>query len=309
MCGRVNIEGPPWAKPLRWRGRRLRAGRWRTSMVTRKLTWLRRRGCRSCAKTGPLRGSVGGSPRRSPPEQGSPPSTLGANGPWRVLSTGLGCPPIVASFPSQVLWSGGASRMDGACPHLLRSPMPGPLYLAGVGRPALSSSAPGADGGEAGGFAVLTCPARPELLWLHHREPRLLTRRRPSLTVASRRRCSPWVWPRPRPPSPWRPCPWGQRWGMRGSGIGRSSNPSAHPGSSVIPPPNLPQRPRVGCFKSRLFPCLRPSWQGRTMRRGGIAASPEEIVMSFNPLFTLLARGLVDLVEPSRMSSSWATKR
>ena len=35
------------------------------------------------------------------------------------------------------------------------------------------------------------------------------------------------------------------------------------------------------------------------MRRGGIAASPEETVMSFNPLFTLLARGLVDLVEPS----------
>ena len=31
------------------------------------------------------------------------------------------------------------------------------------------------DGEEAGGFAVLTCPARSELQWLHHREPRLLT--------------------------------------------------------------------------------------------------------------------------------------
>ena len=65
-------------------------------------------------------------------------------------------------------------------PYLLRPQMPGPLYLAGVGRPALSASAPGAScgeaaGGEAGGFAVLTCPARPELQWLHHREPRLLT--------------------------------------------------------------------------------------------------------------------------------------
>jgi putative SOS response-associated peptidase YedK len=60
-------------------------------------------------------------------------------------------------------------------PYLLRSPTPAPLYLAGVGRPALSSNAPGADGGEAGGFAVLTCPARPQLQWLHHREPRLLT--------------------------------------------------------------------------------------------------------------------------------------
>ena len=48
-------------------------------------------------------------------------------------------------------------------PYLLRSPTPAPLYLAGVGRPALSSSAPGADGGEAGGFAVLTCPARHRL--------------------------------------------------------------------------------------------------------------------------------------------------
>ena len=35
------------------------------------------------------------------------------------------------------------------------------------------------------------------------------------------------------------------------------------------------------------------------MRRGGIAASPEEIVMSFNPLFTLLARGEWIWVEPS----------
>lgn len=65
-------------------------------------------------------------------------------------------------------------------PYLLRPQTPGPLYLAGVGRPALSASAPGAScgeaaGGEAGGFAVLTCPARPELQWLHHREPRLLT--------------------------------------------------------------------------------------------------------------------------------------
>ena len=40
-------------------------------------------------------------------------------------------------------------------PYLLRSPMPGPLYLAGVGRPALSSSAPGADGGEAGALPCL----------------------------------------------------------------------------------------------------------------------------------------------------------
>jgi len=60
-------------------------------------------------------------------------------------------------------------------PYLLRPQAPGPLYLAGVGRPALSEGAPGMDGEEAGGFAVLTCPARPELQWLHHREPRLLT--------------------------------------------------------------------------------------------------------------------------------------
>ena len=60
-------------------------------------------------------------------------------------------------------------------PYLLWPQAPGPLYLAGVGRPALSAGAPGPDGEEPGGFAVLTCPARPELQWLHHREPRLLT--------------------------------------------------------------------------------------------------------------------------------------
>ncbi len=175
MCGRVNIEGPAlaealtaaWPEAVNWPLGELYG---HAQINVAPQAWV------------PVLGQDGTLLRRrwwfpAPSSAGAGLTTFNARceralasplyGPW--LQTHR-CVLPVTSFMEW--WRLPDGRR---LPYLLQPPAPGPLYLAGVGRPALSASAPEAGGGEAGGFAVLTCPARPELQWLHHREPRLLT--------------------------------------------------------------------------------------------------------------------------------------